>query len=64
MWAATLRLSHQNVQSHTSRKKGVMTTEVRAMVIQASREYALSCRLSILLKLDHHTNILRMEYGG
>jgi len=26
-----------------------MTTEVRAMVIQASREYALSSRLSILL---------------
>jgi hypothetical protein len=42
MCAATLRLSHQKVEIHTSRKKGVIIMEVTAIVIQARIEYAFN----------------------
>jgi len=37
---AIRRLSHQKVDTQTRRKKGVITTEVRAIEIQAKMEYA------------------------
>jgi hypothetical protein len=37
---AIRRLSHQKVDTQTSRKTGVITMEVRAIEIQAKMEYA------------------------
>ena len=42
--AATLRLSHQKDVAQTSKKTGVIMTEVRAIVIHARMEYTLSAK--------------------
>src|SRR5210317_118814 len=59
MWAANRRLSHQKVETHTSRKKGVMITEVRAMVTQASMEKTFSSFLFIRKAILRKIRILQ-----
>jgi hypothetical protein len=49
MCVATLRLSHQKVENHTRRKKGVIIIEVSAMVVQANREYMVSSNFFIAI---------------